>query len=77
MNKNVHVRAEINGYLSSFLSIMLMDDFLTGVREQAPHCVLFADDIAQMRETHADVDTHLGHLQQAPKPNGLQIDAGA
>lgn len=49
-----------------------MDDLMTAVGEQAPHCMLFADNAAQKGETIADLKNHLEHFQQARESNGLR-----
>lgn len=51
--------------LSPYLFIMLMEYLLTGAGEQIPKYMLFTDDIAQAEEDHVDLETRLGHLQQA------------
>lgn len=44
------------------------DDHMTVVGKQAPQC-LFADDIPPIRKSYADLEAHLGRLQQTLEGN--------
>lgn len=61
---------------SPYLFIMLMNDLLTGggrSEEQVPRFMHFADDIAQLGNSHADLKSGLKSLQQTLEGNGQWI----
>lgn len=72
----VRVRIHQSSALTAYLFILFMDGHLTGVGEQAPWCVLFANDTAQNGETLPDLETQLGYIQQTLEHNGLRISRG-
>lgn len=52
---------------------MLLEDLLTRAGERTPQSMLFIEGTAEMEESHTDLKTQLGCLQQELESNGLHI----
>lgn len=49
--------------LSHYLLLLLLDDLMTRIDEQALQCMLCVDDVAQQGEILARLENHLGNIQ--------------
>ncbi|XP_045764478.1 uncharacterized protein LOC123866821, partial [Maniola jurtina] len=70
---NVEVGLHQGSALSPYLFVLVMDALTSNIQEQAPWCMLFADDIVLVGEDAADVQSRLRRWQEKLESVGLRI----
>ncbi|XP_063895323.1 LINE-1 retrotransposable element ORF2 protein [Helicoverpa armigera] len=58
--------------LSPYLSLLIMDALTADIQEEAPWCMLFADDIVLVSEDGPEIQSRLGSWQQRLENVGLK-----
>ncbi|XP_061704034.1 uncharacterized protein LOC133515504 [Cydia pomonella] len=70
---NMAVGLHQGSALSPFLFLLIKDALTSNIQEEAPWCMLFADDIVLVGENALEVQSRLGKWQEKLESVGLKI----